>query len=601
MKEKYDWKQVIRNNMYLLKNCMKIAPKYIVLYMINSIYSVLIVFFEFTFGFNYILECAEFHRPFRYAFWYLAFLFCFVVLGLIYGAWINEKYKLKVLPVIKAEFKKQLYQKAKEVDLACYDDPEFYNRIILAISESDTQIDRIFILMDNIVTSIFTLILTGAFFIANDFVSLFFILALFIFSYISNQLNNKMNYEIKMQVIPLDRRREYVKRTSYLAEYAKEMRINTKLFDVCMDNFKDANEKIEQIHRKYAPKRFFVLFLKEFICSSFLHNVLYMIYLVYQAVVVGAISYSNVIVLYKAAKKVKNSLTSLATIYPYALENSLYIDRIKYFLQTETQLVNETKKKVAEHPQKLELKHVYFSYNNDEDYVLKDINMSITLQQSVALVGFNGAGKTTLTKLIMRLYDVTKGEILLDGVNIKEYDLEDYRRKISVVFQNFKIYAATLQENIILDLANGDEDKIEIAMKKSKFYERYKKLPKGLETELTKEFDNDGTNLSGGENQKVAITRIIYRDNPILILDEPSSALDPITEYELNKSMLELNKEKLVIFISHRLSTTRYQDQIYLLDQGQIVETGTHTELINLGGVYAKMWDLQAGNYVFDL
>lgn len=599
MDEKYNWKQVIKNNFILYHMCTKIAPKYMALYVINCIYAVFAVFLEFTYGFNYILECAEFGVPFSHAFRYLIFLFCFVVIGQVFSSWLNEKITLKAMPKIKGEFKKKLYKKAKEVDLQCYDDPDFYNEIILAIKEADVQIERIFMLVNKIITSVATLILTGGFFLETDVSSFAFIAVLFCCSYIFNQIYNKMNYQIKMLINPQDRKREYVKRTAYLAEYAKEMRINGELFNIMMDKFKNSNDEIEKIQKKYAMKKFVVSFFKDFITNSLLHNIVYMLYLIYRAVVVKAISYSNVIVLFKAANKVKNNLTTLAMIYPFALETSLYIDRINCFLHIKSSLVNEKRRKVPENPHTLELKHVYFSYSGDDTYILKDINMQITSKSKVALVGFNGAGKTTLIKLIMRLYDITKGEILLDGINIKEYDLMEYRKMIGVIFQDYKLYAATLCENILLDFPDDDKERIIAAMNKSGFYERFKILKYGLDTELTKEFDKEGTNLSGGENQKVALTRLFYRDNPIVILDEPSSALDPISEYKLNNSMLEIGKGKIEIFISHRLSSTRYMEQIYVLENGCIVENGTHKELLDKCGVYSRMWNLQAGDYIF--
>jgi ATP-binding cassette subfamily B protein len=167
-----------------------------------------------------------------------------------------------------------------------------------------------------------------------------------------------------------------------------------------------------------------------------------------------------------------------------------------------------------------------------------------------------------------------------------------------VVFQDYKMYAASILENVRMDLmAEEESEKVVHALEESGFTSRLQALPNGIHTELTKEFEEDGVNLSGGESQKVAIARVFYKNNPMVILDEPSSALDPISEYNLNKSMEELGRDKMVFFISHRLSTTRRADTIYVLEKGRLAEAGTHTELLAKEGVYTRMWNAQAANY----
>ena len=199
----------------------------------------------------------------------------------------------------------------------------------------------------------------------------------------------------------------------------------------------------------------------------------------------------------------------------------------------------------------------------------------------------------------MRLYDPTEGTILLDGYDIRDYDLEEYRNYIGVVFQDFQTYATSVEENVMMDISCTDEDdRVIEAVKSSGFYEKLKKFPNGLSTEITKEFEDSGTELSGGEEQKLAIARTIYKNGKMMLLDEPSSALDPIAEYELNRTMKDMSKNRNVIYISHRLSTTRHADRIYVMQDGQIVEEGTHDSLLMKHGIYSMMWDVQAGKYI---
>jgi len=286
-------------------------------------------------------------------------------------------------------------------------------------------------------------------------------------------------------------------------------------------------------------------------------------------------------------------------IYPYACETSLYVQKIRDFLNNEPKLTSNRELPVPKQAKAIELRNVSFAYRNGDANVINNVSLSIAPGEKIALVGYNGAGKTTLIKLIMRLYDPTEGVILADGEDIRVYKVWDYRNSIGTVFQDFMIFAATVKENVILDLPEKAEtERVKRALEHSGFEDRLATLEHGLDTELTGEFAQDGVNLSGGESQKLAISRVFYKDAGLIILDEPSSALDPIAEYQLNRSMLEAARNKTVIFISHRLSTTRLADKIYMLENGSIVEQGSHEELLAKNGKYAAMWRAQAGQYI---
>ena len=220
--------------------------------------------------------------------------------------------------------------------------------------------------------------------------------------------------------------------------------------------------------------------------------------------------------------------------------------------------------------------------------------------QKIALVGYNGSGKTTLAKLLLRLYDPDGGKICYHGRDIRDYQVMAYRRSIGSVFQDFKLYAATLKENVLMDAADGSREesfRVEQALYDAHFTLEDNRLSYQIETPLTTEFEKDGVNLSGGEAQKVAIARTLYRKQNMIIMDEPSSALDPLAEYRLNQELNEIARDKTVIFISHRLSTVRDADCIYMMENGRIVESGTHEALLAEDGKYAAMWKVQAGLY----
>lgn len=274
-------------------------------------------------------------------------------------------------------------------------------------------------------------------------------------------------------------------------------------------------------------------------------------------------------------------------------EQSKMIYKVREFLGKENNLKDGNHTAAASAPEKIELKNVSFSYPGNDKPTLKNINLTLKPYEKIALVGYNGAGKTTLTNLLLRLYDATEGEILIGGKNIKEETIESHRSRFAAVFQDFQLFAATLGENVSLD-TEYDETEIKKALKHSGFN---KPLKEGIQTEVLREFDDSGMMFSGGEAQKITVARAFYKNCPYVIMDEPSANLDPVAEYNLNKSMTKAAKNKTVIFISHRLSTTRHADKIYVMENGEIIESGSHNELMNKNGKYAYMFNLQAEKY----
>lgn len=246
----------------------------------------------------------------------------------------------------------------------------------------------------------------------------------------------------------------------------------------------------------------------------------------------------------------------------------------------------------------IEFVNVSFRYPRTENYVLRNINITIKPGEHLSIVGLNGAGKTTFVKLLCRLYDVTEGAILIDGVNIMDYSEEEYRKLFAVVFQDFFLFAFSLRENIALT-GESDDNRINEVLKQSGMYEDAQKLDNGIDTLLFKGFDEKGTDLSGGQRQKAAISRALYRNSPVVILDEPTAALDPVAEYEIYRRFNTLVGGKTAIYISHRLSSCKFCDRIAVFADDTIKEYGTHDELVNRTcGIYAEMFAAQAQYYV---
>lgn len=244
----------------------------------------------------------------------------------------------------------------------------------------------------------------------------------------------------------------------------------------------------------------------------------------------------------------------------------------------------------------IEFKHVYYKYPRSEAYALEDVNVKIQKGEVVAVVGENGAGKTTFIKLLCRLYQPEKGEILINNVNINEFSDEQYNKLIAVVFQDFKIYAFDIRENILFGQTALDE-KVHEVLEDVGLDSKVQKLDKGLDTSLHKYFEKDGIELSGGEGQKLAIARAMYRNSPLVILDEPTAALDPYAESEIFTNTFKLMDKKTTIFVSHRLSSCKLTNHIVVFDNGRVIEEGTHDNLLQANKKYAQLWNAQAQYY----
>lgn len=589
---------VIKNCFFLINLMFKASPSYIMCVLLDSIRKEVSIFFEHTILIGYVLEAAEFGYPFKTVAKTIIIYALLITVGMIFTVYAFNYVVEKERPKVKQKIKMLLYNKAKSVDLACYDNPEYYNNQVLALSEVDNQVERVTQFIKDTVEGLTVLILTSGYFIVKDALSIVFVVASFALSYVFHQMYNKLNFKEKIEKNPPVRKRDYTKRIFYLSEYAKEIRLNPEASDILFDRFTKANEEVYEVERKYSYKKFGLSFLKGYVANDLFCNVFYVIYLIYKAAIKRVISFSNVAILFHSFDNLKQGLRVFTESYPFACETSLYVQRIRDFLNEKSKIISG-EIKPSSTSKSLDLKDVTFTYSEKMTPVLKDISLSIKPGEKIALVGYNGAGKTTLVKLLMRLYDTTSGEIYADNQNIKDFDLNAYRDSIGTVFQDFKIFAGTISENVTLDVSSSHEDeKITQALSESGLIKKVNSLPQGLNTQLTHEFDDKGVNLSGGESQKLAISRVFYKDVSLMILDEPSSALDPIAEYQLNHAMLEATKNKTVIFISHRLSTTRLADHIFMLEDGQIVEKGTHDELLKSNGKYASMWKAQAGAYI---
>lgn len=279
-------------------------------------------------------------------------------------------------------------------------------------------------------------------------------------------------------------------------------------------------------------------------------------------------------------------------------KQSKEINDVRSFIEMKP-LLEKSGTKIPGSRPKIEFKSVFFKYPNAEEYVLKNRSFTIEAGQTVGLVGLNGSGKSTIVKLLCRFYDPTEGQILVDGIDSREYDIVALRKCFGVLFQDFVHYSFSLRENVALSdiSAVNDDERIKKACRKGKVNEFTEDWENGVDESLTRRFDPSGRELSGGQWQRISLARTFFRDAPIVLLDEPSASLDPIAEHEIFSDFAEVSECKSAVLISHRLSSITLVDKILVLSDGRIAEEGKHEELLKINGEYARLFNLQASKY----
>ena len=606
-------KRVVSNNLRIIAKVARLTPDYIISVIIEGIIWGMVNSAEAVFTVR-LFDALDAGATFPEIALIIGIMAGFYLLAYAFDGWYWQYYNPLLRRKLEMKLHKELFQKAHALDVSCYDDPEFYNDFVWAMDSAGAEafgvIEDVGKLINRVVAAgtLFTLMFSIDVWVAV------ILLVSSIFFVIINQLANKVSFAQEKEWKRLNRVRSYINRVFQLPDYAKEVRIS-HVSDLMMDLLDENTTERVQTAVKYGKKYFWLYG----VCYTLLSNLIHygvMIYMFLQllsgAVLVGAFA-ATVGVIWRVRWMLEDFVERL-TKFP---KHSLFLEKYYGFLAYEPR--TKSGEKTVPAFESLELRDVSFTYDfshnpkyafHDADHkvktegtesreVLRHVNLSLKKGEKIAIVGYNGAGKTTLIKLLMRLYDPTAGQVLFNGVDAREYDLEEYRNRIGTVFQDFKIFAATVAENVMNGEYDPERDKDTVlqALQAAGFGEKLEELPRGVDTVLTREFDKNGTNLSGGESQKVAIARVFAKPFDLIIMDEPSSALDPVAEYELNQAILQYAADKTVIFISHRLSTTRMADRIYMFSDGELKEVGSHNELMEQNGKYAEMFSLQAEKY----
>lgn len=591
--KKPEYSGTIRNNLFMLGFVAKNAPGMLFFYIFFDVLTNVPWILSNVVLLKYIIDVVTSGVDYYRIAVACAVFAALVIIGTLGSTIFYEVYRPKQKERLHFKLYSAIYEKAAKMDYEAYDNPAYYNDLVLAMTSMSERVDSVISDTQDIVRLLTSIISITAVIASIDPVCLIFIFLCVGIMVPIGRLIAKVNVDRTEAMTPLDRKNLYFSRVFYLQDYAKELRLNP------------AGDMVERRYNKNVKDRLFTIapFLRKqwqlYFCQEALPMTLLVylgiaLFMGYKAIVTKEISLGDFAATFNGANAVSRCVFDLTSWFAINLrENALYVEKFRKFMSAKEKIIGGEVKTVFNKPPVIKLENVSFTYPGNESPTLKNINLEIKPYQKIALVGYNGAGKTTLTNLLLRLYDVTEGKITVDGINIKDWDIPSYHSNFAAVFQDFSLFGATVGENVAMN-SKPDGKRVLSALKESNFG---KELKNGTDTILLREFDDSGLSLSGGEAQKVAVARAFYKRCPFAILDEPSANLDPVSEYALNEAMSRAAEDKTVIFISHRLSTTVMADVIYMLENGEIIESGSHEELMALGGKYSYMFNLQAEKY----
>ncbi|MEY8255926.1 ABC transporter ATP-binding protein [Clostridium perfringens] len=511
-------------------------------------------------------------------------------------AWLRCAYSPRVTK-IRTDYITMISDKIMKMDFKNTEDPEVLNKIksvMNAVMSNNTGVEGVY----HTLLGLFGRLTAFVGYISivlflSPWILLFLIINVLI-SYALTMRVKKYEYSQKEKAADKDRRTFYVFDTMYDFAYGKDIRIYD-LKNILIDKFKkfrgeriDISNDVQEKQLKVKIVDVILLVIREFVVYG---------YLIYNVLFTG-MSIGDFTMYFSTINGfgdwMKGILDDLANIKA----QNMYLDDMREFLEIKSEDKEKTRDIPIDSSYEIEFKNVSFKYPKTDKYIYKNLSLKIKKGQRLAIVGINGAGKTTFVKLLCRLYEPTSGEILINGINIQSFSKEEYYKILSVVFQDIKTFAFTVAENVSLEnLEDVDREKVLHCIEKAGVGDKINSLQKGIDTSLLKILDGEGVELSGGENQKLALARALYKNGKIVILDEPTSALDAVAEYNIYKGFDELIGDKTAIYISHRLASTKFCDVIAFFENGEIVEYGTHEELLKKNGKYSDMFNIQAQYY----
>lgn len=534
-----------------------------------------------------------------------SFLFIISIIGLRVGLTLLYNILFRIFseeffPIKEAKideyFVTELYKKTQLIDLKNLDNPEFYDKYSRAINKAQELPAQLLGLYEGFLSFIFdTIALVATLTYIGPWTILIVFLS-FSFNTWINSWISKRDYEFEVKITGEKRIFEYIKRIFYVPHYKNDL-LFFNLDKISLKKYDEANSRLVKKILGYKPLRAVV-----YSASNLVFNVINLgiggVYLG-MSVVAGHATVGALVSGIFAMEELGNVFCSAGSIIPQFKQASLFVNDYRDVMETYSELYTNSGIDISKSRiQNIIFKDVSFGYHSEKD-IIKNLNVRIEGGSKVALVGENGAGKSTFLKLLLKLYEPTAGKIFINETDLSKINTSSFYKLCSPMFQETNCYAASIDENVkIADVTEAaSENAVDSSLEKSGISEKIFSLPEKSETLMLSEVNNGGIDFSGGETQKIGIARIMYRNTDFIVMDEPSAALDPISEQKLYEMLDELSRQKTLIVVSHRLSSVKNMDRILFFEDGQIVEDGSHTELMQKNGKYARMFKVQAKRY----
>ena len=598
--ERLSLRRVLQNNLYMLGMIRRAAPAYIFIDVILDLLWSVIEFFSGSFLLKVVVDhLGEGGDPMTLT-WFILGMFAIHITVFFAQQAFWQIYAPISQRKLSMAIRTALYTQMRAVELSCYENPAYYEKYVKAMNEAEDRAFNVLWSLERLFGQVFSLIANALLLWSIDPILMLFALIPFGVGFIRKK-RNKIAFKENEDIQKLAWKANYIQRGFYLQDYAKEMRL-TGMSDKLLSDLDETTVAVERIKRKYGIRNAAL----DYICRIS-HEVVTVLgaclYAVYATLVQGTVGVGDCIVVLNSIGSVSGYLQGLVTNLVSFHEHALYIQNLRSFLEYEPKIKANPEGVVAGGGE-IVVEGVKYRYGGAETDTLHSVSLRIAPGEKIALVGQNGSGKSTFVKLLLHLYEPSEGSITMDGVPMNDHTLASWRGVFKPVFQDYSIFALSVAENILMRPMRKDPEGeaadralVENALRQSGAYDRVMKMPHGMDTMLTREFDDKGEVLSGGEAQKIALSRVFASDAPVVILDEPTSALDPVAEYQLFENMMQACADRAVVFISHRLSSAVPADRVYLFEEGRVVESGTHRELMERGGHYADMFHKQAESY----
>ncbi|HEY7210932.1 MAG TPA: ABC transporter ATP-binding protein [Bryobacteraceae bacterium] len=526
--------------------------------------------------------------------WLVALEFGLVVLGNVFGRTID--YYDRVLADRYTRYVSvQVMEHASALDLQAYENPVFYDRLERARVQATDRLGMIQSL-GRLFQQVVTTVAFSSILLFYSPLLLLILVVCLLPAFLGESHFAFLNYALNFRQTPAKRQLDYLRQVGGSKEAAKELKL-FGLSEYLTNRFTNISNEILDQNLALSRRRLLAATPLSILSTAGYYSTY--VWVIYQTAM-GRTTFGDFQLLTTAVMNTSNNISQIFSLLSGIADQALFLTDLLAFFEMKPTVVSKPNALPAPRPMRegFEFRNVVFKYPGTERLILDNLNFRLEPGERIALIGQNGQGKTTIVKLMTRLYDPTAGQVLLDGVDLREYSIEDLCQEIGVIFQDFMRYEMTARENIAVGRIEylQDDARIQAAAEKSLADGVIQKLQYGYEQMLGRRFEG-GVDLSGGEWQKLALARAYLREAQVLVLDEPTAALDAKAEYEVFERFNELTEGKMALFISHRFSTVRMAERIIVLENGRIAEEGSHDRLMDRGGIYAEMFELQASSY----